>query len=733
MAKKAKKAKWTVMLYMAASKDEQTEQAAIRDIRELERGSPKETKDLNVLVQIDRRWPGYAERYRVEEGYSRFCVGLKGKRNIDSGKPEVLRDFVRWSRKRFPAKHYLLVLWGHSYGLGFGRDHNDPLTLSEIAASLNGRRLKVPTGSKAVDILGANACAMSYAECAYELQDAADFLLAPEITMPFAGWPYDRILTDIVDNSDIEPEELGKKIIERFMASFGEAVEPRNVSLTLLRLGSVENLRQHLTTLTTTLVDALKANFRQGIQDQIADAFLDTAHGDVRPLIDLFDLCERLAALDTSQASDDERKAVTAVKDAAGALSKFAPAELHDRATRRISGSLKPGHELVADHRASDALEGINGLGIFAPAVSGASRLGQVDASIKEYEKLGLVKKTGWSELALTQLNQLLDPINRSAAEFVDATGATNREDRLGVAQLLVSVHRSFMRLEKALTDSQKQIVGLLNGGAAVQRNGKVVKRVKRSLGGDVTFGPPYLRLTAGGEEAAYPRRRPTKTAKAVGTANDGDKTSSLLHAVAPLTTLEDALANVERTVKRVMTHSSLGLGDPKNDLGEVKDDLGEVKDDLGEVKDDLGEVKDDLGEVKDDLGPFSLPIAAAGGYSAASNGAKAVTTLYRQVAWSLQLVEKGVAKIESDARVALPRKTSGAKNSDYLRRTTEQMNQSFRALSELVSNARATATAVLGHPEYGLGPTPQRGSRGAIRQRLAIAGGLNSRFLRLL
>ena len=28
--------------------------------------------------------------------------------------------------------------------------------------------------------------------------ECADFLLAPEITMPFAGWPYDRILTDIV-------------------------------------------------------------------------------------------------------------------------------------------------------------------------------------------------------------------------------------------------------------------------------------------------------------------------------------------------------------------------------------------------------------------------------------------------------------------------------------------------------------------------------------------------------
>src|SRR5262245_45431720 len=120
MAKKARTAKWTVMLYMAASKDEQTEQAAIRDIKELERVAT--SKDLNVLVQIDRRWPGYAERYVVEQGYSKLRATLRGKRNINSGKPQVLRNFVRWSRTNFPSDYYLLVLWGHAYGLGFGRD-----------------------------------------------------------------------------------------------------------------------------------------------------------------------------------------------------------------------------------------------------------------------------------------------------------------------------------------------------------------------------------------------------------------------------------------------------------------------------------------------------------------------------------------------------------------------------------------------------------------------------------
>ena len=51
-----------------------------------------------------------------------------------------------------------------------------------------------------LDLLGANACAMSYAEAAYELRNAAEYLVASEITMPFAGWPYAAILQQITPN-----------------------------------------------------------------------------------------------------------------------------------------------------------------------------------------------------------------------------------------------------------------------------------------------------------------------------------------------------------------------------------------------------------------------------------------------------------------------------------------------------------------------------------------------------
>ena len=48
------------------------------------------------------------------------------------GAKKTLEDFLAWGATMFPAENYFLVLWGHAYGLGFGRDHGDKLTLKEL-------------------------------------------------------------------------------------------------------------------------------------------------------------------------------------------------------------------------------------------------------------------------------------------------------------------------------------------------------------------------------------------------------------------------------------------------------------------------------------------------------------------------------------------------------------------------------------------------------------------------
>src|SRR5205085_4284678 len=148
--------------------------------------------------------------------------------------------------------------------------------------------------------------------------------------------------------------------------------------------------------------DAIHAT---GVRAAIADAFLDTGHGDVRPLIDLFDLGERL--------SDINHHAAAAVAAAA----------------RDLLTLLKPGGDLVVEHKAAVDLEGLHGLGVFAPSVTGAAELTRLELSEQSYNALGLVKDTEWVSLVFEDLKNLLEPLNKVVAEFVNDTGATGRED----------------------------------------------------------------------------------------------------------------------------------------------------------------------------------------------------------------------------------------------------------------------------------------------------------------
>jgi len=709
---------WTVMLFMVASKDEQTESAAIRNIKQLQEVGGRQ--GLNLLVQIDRRWPGYPERYHVRKDHVAEICPFSDRRRNDSGDPEVLREFVKFARTNYPADHYLLVLWGHAYGLGFGRDNGDALTLPEIAEALDRRQLDVPEGQTAVDILGVNACAMSYAEAAYELRDAAKFLLAPEITMPFAGWPYEAILAEIAKTPNITLPDLCDKIVEAFVSSFESALQRPNAALTAINLAAAEKLRMYLRDLTRAIVAVIGDTT---VGEQIANAFLDTAQADVRPLIDLVDLCDRLSEIAHRDAADVTKAAV------------------------RLRDFLKTNNEperLVLAHKAVGDVEGLNGLGIYAPAVTGVAELTRLELDRKGYNKLALTEHLidpethkGWADVVYKDLKRLLAPVNKVIAEYVNSTGATGVEDRTGVAQLLLSVYRSFVRLETAVSDAQQQLTASSTSSA--------LKRATEGPGeyeaAGAVFGPPFLKLAPDrdlGLPAAVASLRPSAASIDHPAALDRPDVSGLQQSVVPLASLEEALANLEQTTRRVMTHARLGLGDDGDVQG--KPGLGDVqgKPGLGDVqgKPGLGDMqgKPGLGDVqgKPGLGMLPGPFGAAGG-GELSNGTGAVARMFGQVAWSLQLVENSVAKIENDIAAGFSNATLAGGGAEYQRRRMELLNQSFRGLQETIANAKNTIYATIAHPAYGVGPSVQGVSNTMTRQQVAIAGGLSSQNLQLL
>jgi hypothetical protein len=217
---------WTVMVYMAAEDSLQLDATAVQDLREMERAGSGES--VNVVVQINRAWPDFPQRYEVG-GRLEGSLLIESANSQNMGDPQSLKDFLLWAAgPKYRAKNYLLVLWGHAYGLGFGRDHDDALTLKDLDSALNAFKTY---RRKKLDLLGVNACAMSYAEAAFQLKESTHYLVASQIAVPFAGWPYESILRAI--NNETKPEQLGKIIVDSYVDHFASSASDKQVSMTL--------------------------------------------------------------------------------------------------------------------------------------------------------------------------------------------------------------------------------------------------------------------------------------------------------------------------------------------------------------------------------------------------------------------------------------------------------------------------------------------------------------------
>ena len=198
-----------------------------------------------------------------------------------------------------------------------------------------------------------------------------------------------------------------------------------------------------LPTLIGELADAIAADVGN---EQIGGAFLDSAHGDVRPIVDLVDLCSNLAE----------------VSDGGVAA---AAAQLEENLAAGTNG-------LIVKHETDPDFEGLHGLGIFVPAVTSGGDLKRLEVREEDYTRLALVNPAGnrWAQTAYHDLATLLEATNAAVAEMVVRAGASSRADREGVAQLLVGITRSFTKLEEAATRVEEQVVGVLDNPKAVSR-----------------------------------------------------------------------------------------------------------------------------------------------------------------------------------------------------------------------------------------------------------------------
>lgn len=259
---------WTLMVYMAGDngkvfytaggvKKLMTEMTSVgyKDIWEMARVGT--TDACAVVCLFDTLEESYLVEVRHGVGMANSLVQTL--KEVNTGHPATLRDFVLYSMRYYPADHYALVIWNHGTGwldvdayasvrsealhyrphqpifrttgrkiqegettrpIAFDDTSKDFLDTQDLRRAFS--EVQAATGRR-LDIIGMDACLMAMIEGAHELAPYADYFVASQEVEPLDGWPYALILQGLNDEPEMSPETLAVRIVREYAKAYNAA------------------------------------------------------------------------------------------------------------------------------------------------------------------------------------------------------------------------------------------------------------------------------------------------------------------------------------------------------------------------------------------------------------------------------------------------------------------------------------------------------------------------------
>jgi len=250
--------KWTVMVYLDA--DNNLASDGVTNMQQMI--SVGNSDDVDILVLWDgcasyhqSALPDGTRLYRITQG---AWEQLANYGELNMGNPQTLVDFVNYSTANYPAQKYMLVFWNHGGGWRAQASKapltknvcwdltngDDSLSLPEINTAL--ATISGNLGKK-IDLVGFDACLMSMLEVGYDMKDSVGMMTASEETEPGAGWPYDQILTYLIDHPTCTAAQLGTNIVQDYLAYYGTGAGLNYAVLNLDKTGEIVTLLNDLT------------------------------------------------------------------------------------------------------------------------------------------------------------------------------------------------------------------------------------------------------------------------------------------------------------------------------------------------------------------------------------------------------------------------------------------------------------------------------------------------------
>ncbi|MBB3594937.1 hypothetical protein FHX08_005347 [Rhizobium sp. BK529] len=329
---------WTIMIFMNGKNN--LERDALNNFHAM--ASVGSTDEVAIVAELGRpKNPSSSDG--GWSGVYRFLVGkdtqprpknavekVPAGKSSDMGRVDTLTDFVGWSKAKYPADHYMLIVWNHGQGYrlqmsavlsrALGGTSAARLNNAPNAVSLGGFRAvssDSDTGSilynsevqqaiathfkngEKLDVLGFDACLMAMLETAYAFETSTRLMVASEDLEPGDGWQYADWLDKIVANPAMSGEEIGKAVVKSYADHYGDSYF---TTLSLLDLSHARDAAAAL----TTFSDAVRKGGKSELEAMQKARKELSSYGDwdtppSHLSVDLTTLLERFAASSSSE------------------------------------------------------------------------------------------------------------------------------------------------------------------------------------------------------------------------------------------------------------------------------------------------------------------------------------------------------------------------------------------------------------------------------------------------
>ncbi len=211
---RAETASWTFAIYVAAdnSLEPYWETTTLPFLQAV-----PASDDVNLVAMLDMKSTSTIEIVKVS-GSTVTTVATYAE--MDTGDPATLTWWIDQATTLWPSTNFGLSLWDHGFGWQFICSDDT----SESNINMTDLESAISDAGDMIDVLAFDACNMAMAEVAYALSltDMVQYMVASEEYGPGDGLPLDDILTILVDDPTMTPQELGAVMVEEWGIHYGK-------------------------------------------------------------------------------------------------------------------------------------------------------------------------------------------------------------------------------------------------------------------------------------------------------------------------------------------------------------------------------------------------------------------------------------------------------------------------------------------------------------------------------